>query len=115
MSAVTLFVVITSIYAIVGNKLFAPGVPDMAESSEESASIPGDDGTVPSHATIYFGTFSSAFITVLGVATGFENWTWHIRMLSGETPRYPTDDIYPLIRYPTDDLNDTPIARDRYR
>ena len=67
LSAFLLFAVVLSIYAIVACNLF----------------LNNPDPELQDRITLYYGSFSRAFVSLLGVATGFDSWTNEVRFLGG--------------------------------
>ena len=67
LSAFLLFAVILSIYAIVACNLFRQNL----------------DPELQQRISSHYGTFSRSFVSLLGVATGFDSWTNEVRFLGG--------------------------------
>ena len=66
-SAFLLFAVVLSIYAIVACNLF----------------LQNSDPELQQRISTHYGSFSRAFVSLLGVATGFDSWTYEVEFLGG--------------------------------
>jgi len=67
LSAFLLFAVLVCIYAVIGVNIL--GTPSSYD----------DDG-MKEHATMHYGTFTAAFVTLLGIGTGYDSWTAEVRV-----------------------------------
>ena len=77
LSAFLLLTVVLGIYAIMATHLFGHG--DKASEASEA-----ERDSFEQHLFDYYGSFTRAFLSLLGVATGFDSWTSEVRFLGGD-------------------------------
>ena len=69
LSTFVLLAVVLSIYAIVATNVFR----------DKAAEV--NDDAFEEHLSAYYGSFFKAFVSLLGVATGYDSWTAEVRFL----------------------------------
>jgi len=72
-SSILLFLVLTSIYAVLSVS-FLGKPPAHADSGQQA------------YASTRYASFSKAFVTLLGIATGFDSWTDAVRVYDSSAP-----------------------------